>query len=52
MKQTDPAKNELEAAARARRDADLKLSMSERLARLQELSKQLSSIRRTGDRRP
>lgn len=36
---------QLEAAARARRQADLRLTMSERLARVHELSKQLTAIR-------
>jgi hypothetical protein len=40
----DP-RDELERAAKHRREADLRLSMSERLAALHELCKQASAIR-------
>jgi hypothetical protein len=36
---------DLDAAARARREADLRLSVNERLARVHELSMQLTAIR-------
>ena len=35
----------LDAAARARRQADLRLSMAERLARLHELAKQVTAVK-------
>lgn len=36
---------DLERAARLRREADLALSMSERLARVHQLSKQMSAVK-------
>lgn len=41
----DTRVDELDRAARVRRAADLRLSMSERLARVHALTKQLSAIR-------
>ena len=41
----------LDAGARARRDADLRRSMSERLARLHELAKQMTAIKGAARRR-
>jgi hypothetical protein len=35
----------LDAAARARREAELRLSMAERLARLHHLAKQMTAIK-------
>jgi len=41
---------DLDAAAKARREADSRLSMSERLARVHSLSKQMSAVK--GSARP
>jgi hypothetical protein len=46
----DPHVTELEAAARHRRQSDLAMSMSERLAALHELCKQLTVVEDANER--